>query len=180
MENQEFNMIQFMVSSNDERVIQFENYLQENKIEGYPVGDNHLALLQEDGVITVVMLGEQNGQEVIFAANFNANNIITGVSKKVVDNENNQEIITDLETGEIIVEPLQQLELEDDKENFQTLASCPRGYEWRLYNCKNVPSFSVIAYTACMAIYRNHRICMIRATTTKRKCQADCFPVVYA
>lgn len=111
---------------------------------------------------------------------FDKNNKILDVVKKFNNNEKEQSVITDVKTGNILheesiseknnVEP--QTEIND---KITTQASCPPGYVWREYNCKNVPKTNWACVAGCVALLKRP-VCLTRCTRTVRECSVDCFP----
>lgn len=162
--NSKLTMEPFQLSSKDVRVKEIKKYLKEKNIN--IVGNQHLAFVQ-DGKVSVIILDEQNKQIIMYAAVFNEDNTIKDVSEKELDQDNGQEKITNLETGEVFVEPLDN--------GIQASSSCPPGYEWR-YFCENAPSFNPVVFAGCMLILRNFNTCALRAVSSKEECTTDCYP----
>jgi hypothetical protein len=162
-------VMQFVLSSEDLRVIELKKHLEKENIN--IVDDQYLALVEENQT-SVFVLAEQNKQTIIYTATFNDDHTIKDGNKEEVDIGNDQEETTDLENEEEPNEPLE--------DRVQALSKCPRGQEWRTYNCKNVKKFNPAVFGACMAVIRKASTCTTRATRIQRECLADCFPVIIA
>lgn len=180
MENTEINIVEFVISSGDDRSNQFKQYLVHKQIDAQLKGDHHLALLFENKTVTAMFLALEDGQEVTFGVDFDRDGTIEGVSKKTTDVENEQFVISDLESDEIYLEPIPaysdtSMNLNQNSGTISALSNCPPGYTLRKFNCRRVPKMNFALLASCLLLFRRS-ICVARASYTVEECNVDCFP----